>query len=503
MHRKFSLRHSIQAQMSTIFILLIIGTVALCWILNSCFLGDYYINKKEKSLKAAYKSINDAVETGQINTEAYDIELETICAKYNLSLLIIDEKTATVKSSLTNSDVLWRQLLNHVFFQEEWEKGDSDTSGDLQMREVASDYKIQIGKDYKTDSKYIEMWGELNNQNLFIIRSPLDSIKDSVFVANQFLVYTGGIGILLSILISFFIANKVTNPVKELTHVSEQMKNLDFDIKYTGKEENEIGALGKNINELSETLERTISELKTANNELQNDLDKKIKIDEMRKEFVSNVSHELKTPIALIQGYAEGLKEGITDDPDSMEFYCDVIIDETAKMNSMVKKLLTLTQLEYGKDQIVMERFDIAELIKNYVNSISILVRQQEAKISISGLDSCYVWADEFKIEEVVMNYISNALNHLDANKIVDIKIKEVDKKIRVSVFNTGEPIPEESIDRVWDKFYKVDKARTREYGGSGVGLSIVKVIMEAMNQKYGVENFENGVMFWFELDKA
>ena len=141
---------------------------------------------------------------------------------------------------------------------------------------------------------------------------------------------------------------------------------MDFDEKYTGTDKTEISILGNNSNALSETLETTISELKTANNELLKDIEKKDKIDEMRKEFLSNVSHELKTPIALIQGYAEGLKEGINSDEESREFYCDVIMDEANKMNIMVKKLLTLNQLEFGNDVVNMERFDIVALIKNY-----------------------------------------------------------------------------------------------------------------------------------------
>ena len=138
----------------------------------------------------------------------------------------------------------------------------------------------------------------------------------------------------------------------ELVRISGKMIQLDFDAKYTGNSKTEIALLGKNINELSETLENTISELKSANNELKRDIERKNKIDEMRIEFLSNVSHELKTPIALIQGYAEGLKEGISEDEESKDFYCEVIMDEAAKMNNMVKKLLTLNQLEFGNDTV-------------------------------------------------------------------------------------------------------------------------------------------------------
>ena len=280
------------------------------------------------------------------------------------------------------------------------------------------------------------------------------------------------------------------------------MSDLDFEARYESKVGNEIDMLGDNFNRMSTQLENTISELKSANNELQRDIEDKIKIDKMRKEFLDNVSHELKTPIALIQGYAEGLKENISDDPESREFYCDVIMDEASKMNKLVKNLLTLNQLESGKDAVVMERFDIVSLIRGVLQTMDIMIGQKEAKVIFDAQKPVYVWADEFKTEEVVTNYVSNALNHLDGDRQIEIKLIDEDSRVQVTVFNNGTPIPEADIPNLWNKFYKVDKARTREYGGSGIGLSIVKAIMESMNQEYGVQNFDNGVEFWFTLDR-
>ena len=311
------------------------------------------------------------------------------------------------------------------------------------------------------------------------------------------------VAVLISALLVLWLSNRFSKPILELAKISERMKHLDFEVKYTGDDRTEIAVLGNNINELSEALEETISELKTANNELLKDIERKDKVDEMRREFLSNVSHELKTPIALIQGYAEGLREGVNDDAESREFYCDVIMDEAARMNTMVKKLLTLNQLEFGNEVVTMERFDVAALIKNYIVSCDILVKQNNVSIRMEEYDPIYVWGDEFKVEEVFANYFTNAINHAGGDKIIDIKIRKEEQSVRVSVFNTGEPIPQESVDHLWEKFYKVDKARTREYGGSGIGLSIVKAIMESMNQQYGVINYDNGVEFWFMLDGA
>ena len=279
---------------------------------------------------------------------------------------------------------------------------------------------------------------------------------------------------------------------------------MDFEARYTGHDKTEIAVLGESINKMSDNLAKAFGELKTANAELQKDNELKTEVDNMRKEFISNVSHELKTPIALIQGYAEGLKEGISDESER-DYYCDVIMDESMKMNTMVKKLLDLNQLEWGQDVLTKESFDICELIRNITSSFDLIATQNDVQVKTWGLKSAMVYADEFKIEEVFKNYFSNALNHVksDTKKRIDVSVEKAENEIKVSVFNTGDRIPMDSLPHLFEKFYKVDKARTREYGGSGVGLSIVKAIMEAHGKEYGVFNTDEGVCFWFVLDGA
>ena len=303
----------------------------------------------------------------------------------------------------------------------------------------------------------------------------------------------------------YFIGVEFTRPILRLSEMTKDISNLNFEVCYDESRQDEVGELGHSINILSEKLENTISSLKSANNELQNDIKKREKSEEMRREFLSNITHELKTPIALIQGYAEGLKDNIQDDAASRDFYCEVIVDEAAKMNTMVKRLLSLNELEFGENNPQFDRFDIMSLLNSVVNSMNMVFKQKEVTPIIHGNASCGVWADEYLIEEVVTNYISNALNHVEVDKMgkksIEICVKECDNKVRISVFNTGKPIPEEDVERIWDKFYKVDKARTREYGGNGIGLSRVKAIMNSLNREFGVKNWDNGVEFWFELD--
>ena len=167
----------------------------------------------------------------------------------------------------------------------------------------------------------------------------------------------------------------------------------------------------------------------------------------------------------------------------------------------MVKKLLTLNQLEFGNETVTMERFDLTELIQGVIASSSILLKQNGISLTFNTDIPVYVWADEFKVEEVMTNYLSNAIHHTEFEKRIDIKYTQMEDYVRVSVFNTGKQIPAEDIGNIWIKFYKVDKARTREYGGNGIGLSIVKAIMDSFHRDCGVINHADGVEFWFELD--
>lgn len=488
------MRWSLKQEIASIFIILMTSTIFLNWFINNSFLERYYIENKENVLLSAYRFINQAGNEGNMLTEDFYLQLQKIASTGNISILVMNTSGQVRMTTVNEKDILKTQLFNNIY-------GKNSDVVSILSEGNGQNYIIQKTRDSRINTDYLEIWGSFENGNWFIMRTALESIRESVQIANRFLGYIGLFAVMISALIIWNVSEQISKPILELAHISKRMTNLDFEAKYTRGGNDEIAILGNHINQLSETLEQTISDLKTANNELKTDIEKKEQIDEMRKEFLSNVSHELKTPIALVQGYAEGLKECINDDAESREFYCDVIMDEANKMNKMVQKLLTLNQIEFGNDVITLERFDITTLIKGIIQSSEILIKQKEVKVIFKEQNPIYVWADEFKIEEVFTNYFSNALNHVANEKIIDVKITRKTNTIRVSVFNTGEKIPEKDIDNIWIKFYKVDKARTREYGGSGIGLSIVKAIMDSLNKKCGVINYDNGVEFWFELD--
>ena len=423
----------------------------------------------------AYNEVNQGLNKDLLGTKEFEISIQNTLAKGNISILVVDQGYHTIISSVNETSLLGTRLLENIYKM---------TSDDSEILKETDSYTLSRTRDRYLRKEYLELWGSLDNGNLFILRSPIESIRESVHLANRFLAYIGMITAMIGILIIWLVSNRINKPILKLAGISKEMSELNFDVRYEGAEKNEIGVLGTSINEMADRLEQSISELKAANIELQKDIEKKTQIDEMRKEFLSNVSHELKTPLALIQGYAEGLQECINEDPESRNFYCEVIMDEADKMNRMVKKLLTLNQLEFGGQKVVMERFDIVPVIKGVVQSAERLIEQKGVVLHMEEVEPTFVWGDEFGVEDVFTNYFNNALNHVDDDRIIEVKVQKTEDKIRVSVFNTGQQIPEEDIDRIWDKFYKVDKARTREYGGSGIGLSIVKAIMESMKQK-------------------
>ena len=484
-------KHSLTRQITSIVSILVAGAILLCWVLNTTLLPRYYMHNKKHVLMENYETISNASEQDKLESDEFTVTFDNLCSNGNIMTLILQPDGKVLRSSVNDLDALRGELWNVLLHTD-----------DMEVLYSNDQYQLLRKNDTRLDSEYLVLVGVLENGDMILMRTAVERIRESAAISNRFLLFVGAAAIVSSLLVAFFTTRHITKPLQQLTDISKRMVDLDFNAKYESNRSNsyEVEELGNHINRLSENLERTISELKTANVELQDDIEKKIQIDEMRKEFLSNVSHELKTPLALIQGYAEGLQECINDDAESREFYCDVIIDEADKMNRMVKKLLTLNQLEFGNDQVVMERFDMTELVRGVANSTKILMEQKGIRLELDNLEEAWVWGDEFKVEEVITNYMSNAINHADGGKVIRVFYTRFEDKLRVSVFNTGQPIPEDDIDKIWVKFYKVDKARTREYGGSGIGLSIVKAIMDSFHQQCGVINHEDGVEFWMEL---
>ena len=512
MKKKLPLRNSIRAQLAAVFVLLLLGVVAALVFINTVFLQRYYISNKKKQIISSYNSINVMAEAAGAASDSFRESTDRLTDDSRLLVVIVDPGMNIIYSTERESSkiaerLLWRMISGDPVQEPGNDEGSEKEKGfrheKIEVLGSNESYKISISTDPAMRNDYIELWGYMSSGDLIFIRTPLESIRESAKLTTKFMLYIGLLIAVVGTVGMWFVTNKITEPILQLTRLSDRMAHLDFDAKYEGDVSNEIGELGRHMNEMSSQLERAISELKSANAELQQDIERKEKIEAMRSEFISNVSHELKTPIALISGYAEGLRDGIASDEESRREYLDVIIDESEKMGKLVSNLLELNHIEFGNDPAKMERFDVVMLISGIIGSTEILAKQYGADIRFDHKEPVYVWSDEVKTETVFSNYLTNAIHYSGGEKRIEITIAEEDENVRIEVYNTGEPIPEEAVDRIWDKFYKVDKARTREVGGTGVGLSIVKAVMETLNKPCGVINYEDGVGFWFELERA
>jgi two-component system sensor histidine kinase VanS len=294
----------------------------------------------------------------------------------------------------------------------------------------------------------------------------------------------------------------ISKPLIKLNNSAKRISEMDFSQQCDVNSDDELGNLAKTLNFLSYRLNSALTELQQKNIKLKQDIEKERKLDKMRKEFVAGVSHELRTPISIISGYAEGLKDNVADD-DSREFYLDVIMDEASKMNALVSDMLDLSQLESGNFKMEAEPFHIDELMKKCINKNKQFFQQKNIKVQESLAKEVTVYADYLRIEQVITNFLTNAIRHTPENGVVNIKLRDEQQSCKVEIENQGEHLAECDLENIWDRFYKADKSRNRIAGGTGLGLSIVKNILLMHNSTFGVKNTKLGVCFFFTLNKT
>ncbi len=367
-------------------------------------------------------------------------EFERLVNNSGISVILLDSYGEVIASGTTNTEPLRNQFFEAIF----------SARNDENIITRNKDYFILRLSNENPGTDYMVLCGNAADNRFLMLRVTIENIRENVGLANTFQAY---IIILLSVIciIVVFI----------------------------------------------------VSRLRIANLQLKEDIRERKEIDDMRKEFLANVSHELKTPIALIQGYAEGLKEGVASGEEARNEYCDVIIDEAGRMNNMVRQILNLTRLESGTEQLSIEKFDITEFLRQKIAAFDIKAKEKGATFVLKNEETLEVATDPGKIEEVLDNFYANALDHVSGEMRIETGAYYYEDKVRISVFNTGEHIPEDELEKIWIKLYKVDKARTREFGGAGLGLSIVKAIMDELGGRYGAENSDGGVTFWFEVNRG
>lgn len=293
---------------------------------------------------------------------------------------------------------------------------------------------------------------------------------------------------------------QLTKPLKELYSVVKKIEKRDFSTRCKIKTHDEIANIGLAVNSMADSLEDYTNNIILTNNKLKKNIKKKAQIEESQKSFISNMSHEIKTPISIISGYAEALQAGLADDEKTRNEYCQIIIDECVRISNLTKQLLSLARAENKDAKLNYSDFNINELCDSLINIFSLKCSNNNINIKREYYGNRMVCADIEEIEKVLMNFLQNAVKHTPKGGTITVNIKPEKASTYISVHNTGSHINDEDINHIWDKFYKIDKSHKRDEDSTGLGLSIVKAIMNLHNKPYGVKNTSSGVEFYIIL---
>ena len=449
---------------------------------NTFLLQPYYNYMKEKKLISTLQTIStlDYSDTDESGKASYALstELKSIEEADNIHIIILDEHLNFFYNSMSGFPGITpidkyegaKQLFNSLF---EMSSEESRGNGTLDSPAISK------RRNPKTDTNY--------------------PIEDAVDAFNDYALVLGIFAMIISGLLSLVLCSNFAQPILRINEAAKRIANMDFSAKLEIRSRDELGQLAESINYLSSELETKINQLSVANTQLKKDIEQKERIDLMRRELLSNVSHEFKTPLAIIMGYAEGLQLNINS--DEKDYYCSVINDEAVKLNSLAARLLDLAELESGAIMDVSE-FSLSELAEERLKTMSYVFSDHGISTEFNTTGDCSLNADYGRIEEVINNLLANAMHHTPDGGSISVQVSGDDEKVSISVFNSGSHIPDESLDRIWESFYKVDKARTRKYGGSGLGLKIVSSIVNLHGGSYSAENTPDGVLFRVTLPK-
>lgn len=470
-----------------IFLSLMLLVLVLFIVLNFSsrqLLERYYVNKR----KGQMENISQRIE----NTEGpLRVEFLTSSIEERLGgdIIIFDENKDIMFSS--KSRISTRRVQNNDQLLDQIEK---ITSGPQQMnyitRQNESGISTQLIGVYKT-----------KDQQIIMTQIPLEAIETTLEAIRRFLFMVSGVFLIISIFIANYISNRIAKPLIELSQKTKKLTTFNFSENFETTRNDEIGDLFRDIQLLSLTLQEKIQALENSNVLLKNEMTTKDILIDQRKTFIANISHELKTPLALIQAYSEGLIDGTFSNQDDADYYLKVILDETKHMDHLIKDLIDLMQLELKGKEVKREEESLRNLIKKTLDPFKETFDQRNTILKEEILD-VELMVDSSQMVMALRNLVSNAIDHVSDKGLVLIKSQIEDDALRINIFNTGEGIPSEELEEIWQAFYKVDKSRSRQFGGSGIGLSIVKEVFENHGFKYGVKNLRNGVSFYFYIPK-
>jgi len=488
---------SIRKKVMLMLTLLIISIIILGLVMNKLYFKDYYLLKTKNNLLAFAREFDDVygkdpAKEGLLIDKMIisDSVLVAIYDMENLQKKTYASETRGMGNGMGNGNGSGRRMDMITDITVDYAE---------QTMEKGHQYFTKVHSMLKLE--YIGMSFKLNNGDILVVSSPMEKILISSEIATEFYLYIAGISLVLGGILAYLFSRRLTQPVLEINEIAKHITDLDFSKRYNGEPTDEIGMLGNNINFMSERLKNTLEEIKAANLQLQEDIQLKERLDTMRKEFIANVSHELKTPLALIMGYSEGLAQNINEGAQR-EHYCKVISSETEKMSSLVQDLLNLAEIEHDEFIIERKRFDLSALIDEVLDRYGMIIKERSIKVELVKEDIVQVDADKGRIEQVLTNLINNAIDHITGEMLLNIEIAENEKSVTTKIFNSGSSIPEEKIELIWDSFYKAAENNNKRIGGSGIGLSIVKKIVQRHDGQCGANNINGGIEFYFEIPK-
>ncbi len=493
-------------------IIMLLGVIALYVVItlaiNSFFLRAYFIYSKQNNLFESYEKITKLDYSE--DRESIDLKIEMVEDSMNLQVYIIDSSFRSYYANSDNADVMSEVSgSDGEWWFNPWVlppgMGQSEAPDTSVFREHPT---IAVSTDSRLNTQYISLYAKYNaggRWHYTVINTPISAIDLSVEIYNRFALLVMLVVLVIGLFFSTVMTERIIAPFRKINRTARKLANLNFDDRLEIESKDEIGQIAESINHMSDQLEAKIKELSIANEQLKKDIREKEAIDKMRTELISNVSHELKTPLSIILGYSEALQ--LARDSEDRDYYCSIIQDEAEKMSNLASRLLDIAELESGGAPLDISSFDLSALAADRADKIKYLLTENNITIECTSDGNCMVAADANRIEEVINNLLSNAIHHTPENGCIRVIVSEKVDDVELIVYNRGSSIPEESLPHLWESFYKVDKARTRKYGGSGLGLKIVSSILdshslEGYETTYSARNVSDGVEFCFTLPK-
>ena len=476
-------------------------TITICFILlmtfsvqiaaNFLLAGDYYVYQKMKMMKEVYHQVVKQADT--TDNSVVDI-IRGLEVDNNFEIFLADENGAMIYSNRIPRGFAEREDPRNKIVDFDFAK---------YPKEYYTVDKPTLIKSDMQDGERLRLFSKIDRDDTsyyLTIRLSVKSISEDMRSTNLFILYISALAIVIGCFLVYFISKQFVKPIEEINKVAVNVSKMDFSIQaQETRRKDELGSLAANINLMSVRLEENIKNLKEVNKKLESDNVFMNKVDEQRMEFIANISHELKTPLAILSGYSEMLKNDVPGIDKS--FYYDTILDETAKMNILIQSLLNLSNIENSLTLLSLEEMDVLEFTERIYRKIEILLKSKGLVGEFTALPCGKILADPLYLEEAINNYIANAINYTKKGHLIRMKIEQVGEEAVISVYNEGNTIDEAHMDKIWNSFYRADRSRTRTvHNNIGLGLYIVRSIMNAHHGSCGVINHENGVEFWLSL---